>query len=108
MFAGSLVAIITPMKADGSLDLESWDRLLDLHAQSGTAGIIVGGTTGESPTVTEEEQLELLKRAKVRLPAKVALIAGMGGGSTVHSAEDRKSTRLNSSHIPLSRMPSSA
>lgn len=87
MFAGSLVAIITPMKADGSLDLESWDRLIDLHAQSGTAGIIVGGTTGESPTVTEEEQLELLKRAKARLPAKVALIAGMGGSSTVHSAE---------------------
>jgi 4-hydroxy-tetrahydrodipicolinate synthase len=87
MFSGSLVAIITPMKADGSLDLDAWDRLLDMHVQGGTSGIVVGGTTGESPTVTEPEQLELLKRARARLQGRVALIAGMGGSSTAHSVE---------------------
>lgn len=87
MFSGSLVAIITPMKADGSLDFDAWDRLMDMHAEGGTSGIVVGGTTGESPTVSEPEQLELLKRARARLQGRVALIAGMGGSSTVHSAE---------------------
>ena len=88
MLSGSLVAIITPMKSDGSLDFDAWDRLIDLHVQGGTSGIIVGGTTGESPTVTEPEQLELLKRARARLPKNgVALIAGMGGSSTAHAVE---------------------
>ncbi len=88
MFSGSLVAIITPMKADGSLDFEAWERLVDMHAQAGTSGIVVGGTTGESPTVTEAEQIELLRRARARLSGRsVALIAGMGGSSTAHSVE---------------------
>ncbi len=52
MFSGSYVAIVTPMRADGSIDLDAWSRLIDLHLASGTNGVIVGGTTGESPTVT--------------------------------------------------------
>lgn len=87
MFSGSLVAIITPMKSDGSLDFAAWDRLLDLHAAGGTSGIVVGGTTGESPTVTEPEQFELLKRARARLGTRVQLIAGLGGSSTAHAIE---------------------
>jgi 4-hydroxy-tetrahydrodipicolinate synthase len=87
MFSGSLVAIITPMKSDGSLDFAAWDRLLELHAESGTGGIVVGGTTGESPTVTEPEQFELLKRARARLAGRVPLIAGLGGSSTAHTVE---------------------
>ena len=53
MFSGSYVAIVTPMRADGSIDLDAWSRLIDWHLASGTNGVIVGGTTGESPTVTE-------------------------------------------------------
>jgi 4-hydroxy-tetrahydrodipicolinate synthase len=87
MFSGSLVAIITPMKSDGSLDFGAWDRLLDLHAESGTSGIVVGGTTGESPTVTEPEQFELLRRARARIGSRVQLIAGLGGSSTAHAIE---------------------
>jgi len=87
MFSGSLVAIITPMKSDGSLDFAAWDRLLELHAESGTGGIVVGGTTGESPTVTEPEQFELLRRARARLAGRVPLIAGLGGSSTAHTVE---------------------
>ncbi len=67
MFSGSLVAIVTPMRADGAIDLEAWDALLDLHVQAGTTGIVVGGTTGESTTLSEREVFDLLRRAKVRL-----------------------------------------
>src|SRR3974390_2568974 len=53
MFAGSLVAIVPPMTADGGLDGPAWDRLLDFHVREGTDGIVVGGTTGESPVLSE-------------------------------------------------------
>ena len=85
MFSGSLVAIVTPMRADGALDFAAWDRLLDMHVQAGTSGIVVGGTTGESPTVSEAEQHELLARARVRLGGSAALIAGIGGSSTAQT-----------------------
>jgi 4-hydroxy-tetrahydrodipicolinate synthase len=87
MFTGSLVAIVTPMRSDGAIDTAAWDRLLDLHLAGGTTGVIVGGTTGESPTVTEAEQHELLKRARVRLAGRVALLAGVGGSSTAEVVE---------------------
>ena len=55
MFSGSLVAIVTPMRADGGIDYEAWSRLVDFHLRSGTSGIVVGGTTGESATLTDDE-----------------------------------------------------
>jgi 4-hydroxy-tetrahydrodipicolinate synthase len=87
MFSGSLVAIVTPMRADGAIDFGAWERLLDLHVMAGTSGIVVGGTTGESPTVSESEQHELLRRARARLAGRVALIAGLGGSSTELTVE---------------------
>ncbi|MGB8693844.1 MAG: 4-hydroxy-tetrahydrodipicolinate synthase [Steroidobacteraceae bacterium] len=82
MFSGSLVAIVTPMQGDGAIDFGAWDRLLDLHLASGTAGVVVGGSTGESVTLREEEVLQLLARARTRLDGRMALIAGVGGSST--------------------------
>jgi 4-hydroxy-tetrahydrodipicolinate synthase len=82
MFSGSLVAIVTPMHADGSLDLAAWDRLLDLHRESGTSGVIVGGSTGESVALDAGEQDLLLRRARERLGSGVALLAGVGGSVT--------------------------
>jgi 4-hydroxy-tetrahydrodipicolinate synthase len=82
MFSGSLVAIVTPMQGDGAIDLGAWDRLLDLHLASGTAGVVVGGSTGESVTLSDEELLLLLARAHTRLKGRMALIAGVGGSST--------------------------
>ena len=55
MFSGSFVAIVTPMRPDGSIDYDAWSRLIDLHLASGTRGIIVAGTTGESPSVDDGE-----------------------------------------------------
>src|SRR5690349_10383332 len=87
MFSGSLVAIVTPMHADGSIDWAAWDRLLDLHLDAGTAGIVVGGTTGESATIEEPELLALIERARPRLKGRSALIAGAGGSSTAMTVE---------------------
>jgi len=58
-FAGTHVAIVTPFRDDGEIDWQAWNRLIDWHADSGTAGVVVGGTTGESPTLSETELLEL-------------------------------------------------
>ena len=58
-FAGTHVAIVTPFRDDGGIDWAAWTRLLDWHAASGTQGVVIGGTTGESPTVTSTELLEL-------------------------------------------------
>ena len=55
MITGSIVAIVTPMQEDGSLDLPRFRSLIDFHIQEGTDGIVVVGTTGESPTVNVEE-----------------------------------------------------
>ena len=66
MFSGSMVAIVTPMTADGGLDWPAWDRLLDFHMREGTDGIVVAGTTGESPVLTVDEVEELTRRAVAR------------------------------------------
>lgn len=55
MLQGSFVAIVTPMHADGSLDIEALHRLIDFHINEGTDGIVIVGTTGESPTVDYDE-----------------------------------------------------
>lgn len=82
MFSGSLVALVTPMLDDGALDMPAWDRLLDLHLSSGTAGVVVGGSTGESVALSEVEQNLLLARARRRAAGRMAVIAGVGGSST--------------------------
>ncbi|MBN8463799.1 MAG: dihydrodipicolinate synthase family protein, partial [Dechloromonas sp.] len=61
MITGSIVAIVTPMHEDGSLDLNSLHNLIDLHVREGTDGIVVVGTTGESPTVDVAEHCELIR-----------------------------------------------
>ncbi len=60
MFTGSLVALVTPMKSDGRIDIGSMERLIDWHVEEGTAGIVVAGTTGESATMGESEHAEIL------------------------------------------------
>lgn len=87
MFSGSLVAIVTPMRADGALDLAAWSRLIDLHLQSGTGGIVVGGTTGESATLTDGELKELTERACAQVERRIPVIAGAGNSSTAATVE---------------------
>ena len=85
MFKGSIPALITPMREDGSLDLAAWDRLLDFHLTEGSDAVVVGGTTGESPTVNADELATLIGRAKTRVAGRMPVIAGSGGNSTTRS-----------------------
>jgi 4-hydroxy-tetrahydrodipicolinate synthase len=87
MFAGSLVAIVTPMRADGAIDFEAWARLLEFHLANGTDGIVVGGTTGESATLRDAELRELLLRASEQLHGRLPVIAGAGTSSTASTVE---------------------
>ena len=87
MFAGSLVALVTPMQPDGSIDFDAWSRLLEFHVANGTAGIVVAGSTGESATVTDGELRELLVHARRVLGKRAWLIANAGTSSTASSVE---------------------
>ncbi|MGH8181060.1 MAG: 4-hydroxy-tetrahydrodipicolinate synthase [Steroidobacteraceae bacterium] len=82
MFSGSLVAIVTPMRDDGAIDYSAWSRLIDWHIESGTAGLVVGGSTGESATVTDPELWELTQRACEQARERIAVIVGVGSSST--------------------------
>jgi 4-hydroxy-tetrahydrodipicolinate synthase len=85
MIKGSIVAIVTPMHADGSLDYDSLDRLVDWHIAEGTDGIVIVGTTGESATVTVEEHCALIKACVDRAAGRIPVIAGSGGNSTAEA-----------------------
>ena len=87
MIQGSLVAIVTPMHADGSLDLPGLRSLIDWHIAEGTDGIVIVGTTGESPTVSVEEHCELIKVAVEHTAKRIPIIAGTGGNSTAEAIE---------------------
>ena len=79
---GSLVAIVTPMREDGALDLDAFRRLIDWHIREGTDGIVVVGTTGESPTVDFEEHHLLIDAAVKHAAKRIPIIAGTGANST--------------------------
>lgn len=85
MLQGSLVALITPMHPDGSLDLEAYRRLIDWHVSQGTNGIVVVGTTGESPTVDVDEHAELIRVAVDHAAGRLPVVAGIGGNSTAEA-----------------------
>ncbi|MET3120676.1 4-hydroxy-tetrahydrodipicolinate synthase [Oxalobacteraceae bacterium GrIS 2.11] len=82
MITGSLVAIVTPMHADGSLDIPGLKKLIDWHIAEGTDGIVIAGTTGESSTVTVEEHQELIRITVEHTNRRIPIIAGSGGNST--------------------------
>ncbi len=79
---GSLVAIVTPMSEDGSLDLDAFDRLVDWHVDAGTSGIVVVGTTGESATLSTEEHCDLVAHCVRSVNQRVPVIAGTGSNNT--------------------------
>ncbi len=87
MIKGSIVAIVTPMHEDGSLDLPALKALLDWHIAEGTDGVVIVGTTGESPTVNVEEHCELIKLAVDHVAGRIPVIAGTGGNSTTEAIE---------------------
>ena len=102
MFRGCLVAIVTPMTADGGLDWPAWDRLLDVHMSEGTDGVVVAGTTGESPTLALDEIEELTRRAVARCSGRLKVIVGAGTHSTSSTvARTRELSRMGVDAVML-------
>ncbi len=85
MLQGSLVAIVTPMLEDGSLDIPSLKALIEFHIKQGTDGIVIVGTTGESPTVDFDEHCLLIQTAVEQVNGRVPVIAGTGANSTAEA-----------------------
>src|SRR5579864_5410943 len=85
--SGSIVAIVTPMFPDGRLDLARFRALIDWHIAEGTDGIVVVGTTGESPTVDFDEHKHLIRVAVEHAGGRIPIIAGTGANSTREAIE---------------------
>ncbi|KPK07169.1 MAG: 4-hydroxy-tetrahydrodipicolinate synthase [Betaproteobacteria bacterium SG8_39] len=105
MITGSLVAIVTPMKPDGAIDLARFRSLIDWHVAEGTDGIVVVGTTGESPTVNFDEHKQLIRVAVEHAKGRIPIIAGTGGNSTAEAIELTESAKQAGATACLSVVP---
>ncbi|MDS4019477.1 MAG: 4-hydroxy-tetrahydrodipicolinate synthase [Candidatus Competibacter sp.] len=85
MFRGSMVALVTPMRADGALDFEALARLVEFHIESGTDAIIAVGTTGESATLDFEEHITVVRTVVELVGNRIPVIAGTGANSTTEA-----------------------
>lgn len=102
---GSIVALITPMLADGSVDFPSLRRLIDWHIEQGTNCIGVVGTTGESPTVTVEEHCEIIRVAVEQSAGRIHIMAGCGANSTHEAIRLARYAREVGAHSQLQVVP---
>ncbi len=100
-----MVAIVTPMLDDGALDLVAFRKLLDWHIAEGTDGIVVVGTTGESPTVDNDEHWALIKTAVEHVAGRVPVIAGTGANSTREAIEHSEYAKRIGADYSLSVVP---
>ncbi len=105
MITGSLVAIVTPMHEDGRLDMARFRELIDWHVAEGTDGIVVVGTTGESPTVDFDEHKELIRVAVDHAKGRIPVVAGTGGNSTEEAVELTESAKKAGATACLSVVP---
>ncbi len=105
MLSGSIVAIVTPMNADGALDMPRLKSLIDWHVAEGTNGIVIVGTTGESPTVDVPEHGRLIEAAVEYAAGRIPVIAGTGGNSTKEAIELHKFAQKAGAQYSLSVVP---
>ena len=87
MFRGSMVALVTPMFADGSVDFDSLSGLIEMHIESGTAAIVSMGTTGESATLDMDEHCEVMRRTVELAAGRIPVIGGTGSNSTAEAIQ---------------------
>ncbi|MBE0439265.1 MAG: 4-hydroxy-tetrahydrodipicolinate synthase [Gammaproteobacteria bacterium] len=87
MFSGSMVALVTPMRADGSLDSDCLHKLVEFHIDSGTDAIVAVGTTGESATLNVEEHCDVIRHVVEQVNGRIPVIAGTGANSTTEAIE---------------------
>ena len=105
MITGSIVAIVTPMNEDGSLDFDSLRKLIDFHVEQHTDGIVIVGTSGESPTVNVDEHCELIRVAVSHAAGRIPVIAGVGGNSTAEAVDLTRFARQAGAQAGLSVVP---
>ena len=105
MLIGSLVAIVTPMSDDGNIDYSAFKKLIDWHVESGTKGIVVAGTTGESATLTVDEHTALIEAAVAHAAGRVPIIAGTGANSTTEAIELSSHAKRVGASYSLSVVP---
>lgn len=105
MITGSMVAIVTPMHQDGSLDLVAFQGLIDFHIDQGTDAIVVVGTSGESPTVNVEEHELLIATAVKHAAKRIPIIAGTGANSTSEAIELAAFSKKAGAEASLSVVP---
>jgi len=105
MIQGSLVAIVTPMFEDGSLDIEGLRSLVDWHIAEGSDGIVIVGTTGESPTVSFDEHCQLIRIAVEQSAGRIPVIAGTGANSTSEAIELTRCAKEAGAQAGLSVVP---
>ncbi len=103
--AGSIVALVTPMHDDGSVDYDGLRKLIDWHVAEGTDCVGVVGTTGESPTVTVEEHCEIIRVAVEHAKGRVPIMAGTGGNSTAEAIELTRYAKKVGADCTLSVVP---
>jgi 4-hydroxy-tetrahydrodipicolinate synthase len=82
MFRGSIVALVTPMNEDGSIDFVSYQNLLEFHVSNKSDGIVIVGTTGEAPTIDFDEHIKLIEEGVKYINGRIPIIAGTGANST--------------------------
>ncbi|MCE1169847.1 MAG: 4-hydroxy-tetrahydrodipicolinate synthase [Azovibrio sp.] len=105
MITGSIVAVVTPMFEDGSLDFASLKKLVDFHVAEKTDGIVIVGTTGESPTVNVEEHCELIRATVQHAAGRIPVIAGTGANSTAEAIELNRFAKEAGADAVLSVVP---
>ena len=105
MITGSIVAIVTPMHEDGSLDLPGMRRLVDFHVQEGTDAIVSVGTTGESPTVNVEEHHEIIRATVEQAAGRIPVIAGAGANSASEAIDMTRFAKEVGADAVLSVVP---
>lgn len=105
ILTGSLVAIVTPMHEDGSLDLDAFRHLIDWHIEQGSDGVVVVGTTGESPTVDFDEHHLLIATAVKHANGRVPIVAGTGANSTREAIELAAYAKQAGAQMSLSVVP---
>jgi len=93
MFQGSIVALVTPMNPDGSINIDNFKSLLDFHIENKTDGVVVLGTTGECPTIDFDEHTFLVKKAVAHINGRIPVIAGTGANSTKEAVFLTKSAK---------------
>jgi 4-hydroxy-tetrahydrodipicolinate synthase len=87
VFSGSIVALVTPMATDGSVDFECLRRLVDRHVEQGTDGLVIAGTTGESATLGRDEHIQVIRVAAEHARGRIPVIAGTGSNSTAQTID---------------------